>query len=157
MEKTIAISEIGSVDQENGYTIRIKDNYRKALTGLSGFSHVMVLWVFDRAQWDGKTLVMPPPYKKLKHDIGIFATRSPSRPNPVAVSTCRILSVDVEEGKVTVDWIDAENKSPVIDLKPYHPSEDIVRDISMPDWCSHWPSCREESGSFDWEGEFTFG
>ena len=156
MEKTIAINVIGSVLQKDGYAIKVNSGYRKALSGLREFSHVMVLWVFDKAGWDGKTMVMPPPYKKLKHDIGIFATRSPFRPNPIAVSTCRILSVDEEEGLVFVDWIDAADKSPVADLKPYHPSEDIARDVSMPSWCTHWPSCREESADFDWEGEFTF-
>ncbi len=40
---------------------------------------------------------------------------------------------------------------------PYHPSEDLVTEHQMPDWCAHWPQSREESGEFDWESEFTFG
>lgn len=147
---------IGKVEQEKGSSICIAPEYRRGLTGLKEFSHLMVLWVFDKAPWDGKTLVIPPCYRKLDHEIGVLATRGPFRPSPVAVSTCRILSVDIEKGIIHVDWIDAEPASPVIDLKPYHPSEDIISDYIMPEWCRHWPKNREASGEFDWENEFTF-
>lgn len=157
MNGTIEMKVIGSVRHAGGYAVEINREYRAGLTALDEFSHVMILWVFDKAVWDSRALCMPPAYRKLDHDIGIFATRSPFRPSPVAVSTARILSVDTVSGLVQLDWMDAEDGSPVIDLKPYHPSEDVVRDVRMPHWCSHWPRCREESGDFDWESEFTFG
>lgn len=157
MEQTFVLKEIGKVSHAEGFRIEVAKAFRPALTGLGEFSHVMVLWVFNKLPWDGKTLVMPPPYKKLDHDIGLFATRSPFRPTPVGVSTARIIAVDVAAGTIEVDWIDADHGSPVIDLKPYHPSEDCVRDIALPSWCAHWPTSREESGDFDWENEFTFG
>ena len=73
-----------------------------------------------------------------------MATRSPIRPNPIAVTACALLAVD------------AENGTPVLDIKPYEPSDDKVRDVKMPDWCAHWPACLEESENFDWSKEFNF-
>lgn len=157
MKKTMEMTVIGSVSHKEGFTVKLAKEFRPGLTGLDEFSHVVIVWVFDKAAWDPRALVMPPAYKKLTHKIGTFATRSPFRPSPIAISTARILSADVETGTLTLDWIDADDGTPVIDIKPYHPSEDIIRDIQMPQWCAHWPKCREESGDFDWESEFTFG
>jgi tRNA (Thr-GGU) A37 N-methylase len=67
-----------------------------------------------------------------------------------------ILGVDQKEGTVQIPWIDAAPDTPIIDLKPYHPSGDRVRDVTMPKWCSHWPKWLEESGSFDWEAEMNY-
>lgn len=156
MNESMQMKVIGTAKEQKGSRILVKSEYREGLIGLGEFSHIMVLWVFDRAPWDGKTLKMPPVYRKLKHEIGTFATRSPFRPSPVGVTNARILSVDEKEGIIVVDWLDAENGSPVIDIKPYHPSEDVVTDFAMPLWCAHWPRCREESGGFDWEAEFMF-
>jgi len=157
MNKKIEMTVIGTVSHNKGYTVQLEKEFRAGLTGLAEFTHAVILWVFDKAAWDPRALVMPPAYRKLDHDIGTFATRSPFRPSPVAVSTARILSADPETGIVTLDWIDADEGTPVIDIKPYHPSEDMIRDIEMPAWCAHWPRCREDSGEFDWEAEFTFG
>lgn len=156
MKQAVEMNCIGSVSHKNGYFLVVDKEYCAGLTGLEEFSHVKVLWVFSKLQWDGKTLVVDSPYKKLTHEIGLFATRSPFRPNPIGVSNARILSVDVKKGIVELDWIDADDGTPVLDIKPYHPSEDMIRDVKMPSWCAHWPMCREESGEFDWESEFTF-
>lgn len=156
MEKEFSMKVIGTVSYENGFAVRVNDEYREGLKGLGEFTHVKILWIFDQIAWDGKTLVFPPPYRALRHDIGLFATRSPFRPNPIAVSTSRILQVDEKEGLIFLDWIDAEDRSPVVDIKPYHPSEDFISEVEMPNWCAHWPQNREASGDFDWDSEFTF-
>jgi tRNA-Thr(GGU) m(6)t(6)A37 methyltransferase TsaA len=156
MKQAVEMNFIGRVNSEKGFSINVDKEYWAGLTGLEEFSHVKVLWVFNQINWDGKTLVVDSPYKKLTHEIGLFATRSPFRPNPIAVTNARILSVDMKKGIIEIDWIDAEEGSPVIDIKPYHPSEDIVSDVKMPQWCAHWPMSREESGEFDWESEFNF-
>jgi tRNA (Thr-GGU) A37 N-methylase len=62
--------------------------------------------------------------------------------------------VDLENGLVIVPWIDAEDGTPILDIKPYHPSSDRVRDVRMPEWCAHWPQSLEDSAAFDWEAEF---
>lgn len=151
------MTAIGAVKQEGGVSrIEVAERFRAGLAGLDEFSHVMVLWLFDRAPWDGRTLTTPPCYRKLDHELGLFATRGPFRPNPVAVSVSRILSLDAERGVLGLDWIDAEPDSPVIDLKPYHPSSDVITEFTMPEWCAHWPKSRETSGEFEWGAEFIF-
>jgi tRNA (Thr-GGU) A37 N-methylase len=66
------------------------------------------------------------------------------------------MGVDPQNHRLEISYTDAEDGTPVLDIKPYHPSEDRVRDVRMPDWCAHWPEYWEESGDFDWSGEFSF-
>lgn len=47
-----------------------------------------------------------------------------------------------------------DDQTPVIDIKPYHPATDRVKDVRVPDWCSHWPQYYEENETFDWQAEF---
>jgi tRNA (Thr-GGU) A37 N-methylase len=105
---------------------------------------------------DRATLVETKPYKKGPDEIGVFALRSPERPNPVAVSNAAIAYVDEVSGMVGLYWIDAFPGSAVLDLKPYTPSIDRVERPSVPAWCSHWPKSVEESADFDWAAEFNF-
>ena len=53
-------------------------------------------------------------------------------------------------------YIDANDKTSILDIKPYTPSLDRVENPQVPDWCSHWPHSLEESASFAWENEFNF-
>ena len=107
-------------------------------------------------QRDRNVLVEKKPYKNGPDEIGVFALRSPERPNPIAVSNVNIAYVDEESGTVGLYYIDAFDGSQVIDLKPYTPSIDRIENPMTPDWCSHWPKSYEESGRFDWEAEFNF-
>jgi tRNA (Thr-GGU) A37 N-methylase len=88
--------------------------------------------------------------------LGTFATRSPERPNPLALSCAQITYIDKDNAVIGLAYIDAFNNTPVLDIKPYIPSLDRVEAPSVPQWCSHWPNSCEESGSFDWEKEFNF-
>lgn len=88
--------------------------------------------------------------------MGIFATRSPVRPNPIALTTSQIIYINYETGMIQVAYIDANNNSPVIDLKPYTPSFDRIENPIVPKWCSHWPKSSDESQNFNWENEFNF-
>ena len=154
----IEMTAIGTVEQTSGGSfIRLRKELAAGLTGLDGFSHAAVFWHFDKAPWDGKTLSYASPYKSFKGELGIFATRGPFRPNGIALSVCRILEVDADSGILSLDWIDAEPESPVLDIKPFHPSSDVITNPSVPDWCAHWPKNRESSADFDWTSEFAFG
>ena len=154
----ISMAAIGIVEHtRNGSAIKLNKEMAKGLTGLEGFSHAVVLWHFDKAPWDGETLAYASPYKSYEGELGIFATRGPFRPNGIAQSVCRVLSVDVKNGILELDWIDAEQSSPVLDIKPFHPSSDVITDPRVPGWCAHWPKTREASGEFDWASEFAFG
>ena len=88
--------------------------------------------------------------------MGTFATRSPERPNPIACSVCEVKSIDCETGVISLTCFDAFTGTPVLDIKPYHPSEDRGEKAEFPAWCRHWPKSYEESGDFSWEKEFNF-
>ena len=88
--------------------------------------------------------------------MGIFATRSPARPNPIALTAVEVIQIDYENGIIRIAYTDANDGTPVLDLKPYTPSIDRVESPDVPDWCAHWPKNVEESGDFDWENEFNF-
>lgn len=72
--------------------------------------------------------------------------RSEYRPNPIALTTCRILACDEIEGVVKIAKIDAFDGSPIIDLKGYFPVCDRVREARIPGWLSFWPEWMPEDG-----------
>ena len=65
-----------------------------------------------------------------------------------------VLHIDYERGVIHIPYIDAEDGTPILDIKPYHPCSDRVRDVTVPEWCGHWPKWYEDSASFDWAAEF---
>ncbi len=155
VSKALTINPIGAVRVEKGsFWLNIFPKYAGGLNQLENFSHVNVLWWchhFDNTK-DRQVLQCEQPYQKAPASVGIFATRSPLRPNPIALTIVPIINI-AEGGKIYLPYIDAEDGSPIIDLKPYHPATDRVRDLEVPDWCRHWPQWYEDSASFDWEAE----
>jgi len=154
----IKLHPVGRVAVEKGrFYLSIKKGYRKALKGLKDFSHIHVLWWGDRpnAPEGRNTLVAENPYQNGPGVIGIFATRSQARPNPVLITTSAIIRVDSEAGTIELPWFDAEEGTPVIDIKHYHPCSDRVKNVQLPVWCENWPSCLEDSAGFDWSRVLT--
>ena len=150
------VHPIGRIACEDGeFNVVLNPEYAPALKGLEGYSHMLVIWWFDRTE-SQVALVEERPYVKGPDELGVFATRSPMRPNPIAVSSVSIAYVDVATATVGLDYIDAYPGSPVLDIKSYTPSVDRVKSPSVPEWCAHWPKSYEESGDFDWEAEFNF-
>ena len=155
----IKVFPIGKIEnEERNVGILLDPQYRKGLKGLGAFSHIQILWWANKCDnpRDRKTLVEEKPYRKGPEELGVFALRSPERPNPMALSIASVSFVDEESGRVGLYYVDAFSGSPVIDIKPYVPSLDRLERPQMPSWCSHWPKSYEESGSFDWEAEFNF-
>lgn len=159
MEQQYIVRPIGVIRAgSEGFRLELEPEYCPALEGLEGYSHLQVLWWFDRCdnapsrakRWESK------PYTNAPDRLGTFATRAPERPNPLALSCAGILGLDRKRGVVALDYLDAEDSSPVLDLKPYVPSLDRVERPAVPDWCAHWPECVEKSGDFDWAREFLF-
>lgn len=153
------VKAIGTVERdENGAFIRLEPEYRGGLRGLEGFGHVQVLWWCSGC--DGaaaRTAVqMPGPYAGGPEVLGVFATRSPARPNPVALTACGVVGIESGEGRLRVAFIDAEEGTPVLDIKPYTPSFDRVETPRVPEWCREWPGSTEASGRFDWGRVFRF-
>ena len=153
--KNYDIKEIGKIDTTAGYRIIINKEYLKALKGLSDFKYIQVVFWFDKVE-DRNLLIEKKPYKKGPDELGIFATRSPLRPNPIGIETVFVINIDEKAGIINVPYIDAFDGTPVLDIKPYMPSIDRVENPIMPKWCEHWPDCYEKSGEFNWEDEFNF-
>jgi len=154
------ISPIGYVRaDQRGFRLEIAEEYRAGLEGLEGFSHVDVLWwchLLDGAGPRG-AVTCERPYRKGPATLGVFATRSPARPNPIAASVAPVLGKDRVAGIIRVPWIDAEDGTPILDLKPYHPSVERVQNAAVPGWCTHWPKWFEDSADFDWGSEIVHG
>jgi tRNA-Thr(GGU) m(6)t(6)A37 methyltransferase TsaA len=130
--------------------------FSSGLEGLADFSHLIVLfWCHLTATPAHRgTLLHAKPYAKGPAKIGVLATRSPARPNPIAITMVELLRVDAATGVIEVPYIDALDGTPIVDIKPYHPSLDRVRAVGLPKWCRHWPQWQEDSAAFDWEAEF---
>ncbi len=112
----------GAFSPDNRATIEIVPQYREALSGLERFQYVIVLYYFDRVKtW---TSSLKPPWNRKK--TGLFATRTPRRPNPVGMTVLRLDSVDVKSGILHVSGVDAYDKTPVIDIKPFVPTLDCA-------------------------------
>lgn len=95
-----------------------------ALRGLEGYSHLWLLWVFSEAVRDTWSPTVLPPRLGGKTRMGVFATRSPFRPNPIGLSCVELTAVerDTPEGAVLhVQGADLVDGTPLLDIKPYLP------------------------------------
>lgn len=153
------VNPIGTIcNSEEGACIKLQTGLLPALKALDGFSHINVLWWcsdFDKEEFRS-VLDAEQPYKGAPEKMGIFATRSPIRPNPIALTAVEVISIDYQHGIIRIAYIDANDNTPVLDIKPYTPSLDRVKDPVVPAWCGHWPKSVEESAEFAWEDEFLF-
>ena len=118
---------------------------REALRGLDGYSHLWLLWEFSEAQRDGWSPTVRPPRLGGNKRMGVFATRSPYRPNPIGLSSVKLIEIEESENDGTVlivEGADLLDGTPIYDVKPYlaytdaHPDAiggfaDDVRDYSI--------------------------
>jgi len=93
--------------------LKLLPEFEPGLTDIEGFSHLIVIWEFDRSQ--GFELTASPPSDNRSH--GVFATRSPLRPNPIALTTVELLRR--EGAHLHVRGIDMLDGTPILDIKPY--------------------------------------
>lgn len=113
----------GAVHQAEG-TLQLFPQFEAGLTDIEGFSHLYVLWVFDRSS--GCELVGTPPTDNRPH--GVFATRSPRRPNPIGLTVVTLLRRDA--CNLHVRGLDMLDGTPILDIKPYLssiPAEELRR------------------------------
>ena len=93
--------------------LEILPEFELGLTDVEGFSHLFIIWTFDKS--DGFELLGSPPFDERPH--GVFATRSPRRPNPIALTVVELLR---REGRLLhVRGIDMLDGTPILDIKPY--------------------------------------
>ncbi len=110
-------------------TILLTPEYRNAdaLRGIEGYSHLWLLWLFSEAIRDQWSPTVLPPRLGGKTRMGVFATRSPFRPNPIGLSSVRLTGVDphTKDGPVLrVAGADLMDGTPILDIKPYLPFTD---------------------------------
>jgi len=114
---------LGAKHQEEG-VLKLLPAFEQGLTDIEGYSHLIVLWAFDRS--DGFDLMVMPPSDNRPH--GVFSTRSPRRPNPIALTVVELLSR--EGGSLHVRGVDMLDGTPILDIKPYLssiPAEELRR------------------------------
>ena len=97
---------------------RVKEAFR----GLDGYSHLWLIWEFSEAKREKWSPTVRPPRLGGNTRMGVFATRSPFRPNPVGLSSVKLVKIDYECGDAPVLYVegaDIMNGTPVLDIKPY--------------------------------------
>jgi tRNA-Thr(GGU) m(6)t(6)A37 methyltransferase TsaA len=156
--ETFYVRPIGRIHRnDKDIQIEVDAPYQPALKQLGQFSHVMVFWWadwFDSDEYrDNQDMLQcRPPYAR-EHVTGVFATRAPYRPNPIAMTTCKLLGVDERAGRVQVADIDAVDGTRIVDLKAYFPVCDRVQEATIPQWLADWPEWMPENGIGLEEGE----
>jgi tRNA-Thr(GGU) m(6)t(6)A37 methyltransferase TsaA len=135
MADTYTIHPIGLIRKKDDTAwIEIFAEYREAMLGLEGFSHILVFFWFhenDTAELR-RTLQVHPRKDPSNPLTGVFATHSPMRPNLIGLTRCRIRGV--EGNRIAIDAIDARDGSPVIDVKCFIPDREPLADLRLPDW-----------------------
>ncbi len=141
-ERKIVIEPIGFVktqavgdevkDRSRFSEIFIDCELTQALEGIVGFSHVFVLfWLHEISNEERETLKVHPRGRRDLPLLGVFATRTNRRPNPIGLTLCEL--VKIESNVLTVRGLDAFDGTPVLDVKPYD-SWDCAANARMPDW-----------------------
>ena len=106
---------------------------RSAVRGLEQFSHIWLLWQFSEVRQTGWSPTVRPPRLGGNTRVGVFATRSPYRPNPIGLSCVRLERVEQDEALGPVLWVrgaDLLDGTPIYDIKPYIPFADCRPDAS---------------------------
>jgi tRNA-Thr(GGU) m(6)t(6)A37 methyltransferase TsaA len=132
---------VGVVEKagEQEATVRIFPDFCAGLKGIADFSHVIILyWIHMRDNDEERgTLLVFPRRHAVNVEMGVFSTRSPSRPNPIGLCVVELLKA--EDCVLTVRELDALEGSPIIDIKPYIPRADSIPNARVPEWTWHGP------------------
>ena len=109
-----------------------REELTEALEGVEEFSHLLVLfWLHRMSDEDRRILKVHPRGRSDMPLLGIFATRTPHRPNPIGLTRVKLLKV--EGNVITVQGLDAFDGTPVLDIKPFD-SWDTTEDLKVPSW-----------------------
>ena len=112
--------------------IELEDAYASGLNGLADFSHAIILFYLDQAEFEAeKHLQRRPQNREDMPEVGIFSQRCKDRPNQIGMTAVEIVSVS--ERILAVKGLDAIDGTPVLDIKPYYPVYD-KRDAKVPEW-----------------------
>jgi tRNA-Thr(GGU) m(6)t(6)A37 methyltransferase TsaA len=125
--------------------IEIDAGWAEALDGIEGFSHIWVVWWLNRSETPLASHNVRPEGRPEMPLVGLFATRSPRRPCPIAMTAVRLLAR--EGARLRVEGLDAYEGTPVFDIKPYLRRGDLISEATAPDWLERlWRIHDEERG-----------
>ncbi|MEN6327387.1 MAG: tRNA (N6-threonylcarbamoyladenosine(37)-N6)-methyltransferase TrmO [Syntrophomonas sp.] len=121
-------------------TIIIDEQYEQGLTGLSEFSHLIVVYFLDKADFNlEKHLLRRPQNREDMPMVGILSQRAKDRPNPIGITSVEIVSVN--KNIIMVKGLDAIDNTPVLDIKPYYPKYDCKVNAVVPEWVDRLMEC----------------
>lgn len=142
MDEQAVVKFIGRVVEVKGEEskLEIKPEFCSGLFRLNQFSHLIVLyWLHLRDnESDRKTLRVIPMRHEGAPEMGVFGTRSPSRPNPIGLCVVELLKL--EDCSLIVKGLDANVESPILDIKPYIPGADSIPEAKAPEWTLKGPA-----------------
>ncbi len=132
---TFSVDPIGHVKKSEDRTLIVLDEkYTPATLGMEGFSHFYVIWWFDKNDTPQKRAILQvhPMGRRDNPRTGVFATRSPVRPNLIALTLCKLVSV--KGNVIEIENTDAFDGTPVLDIKPFIPGYDSTTEARVPEW-----------------------
>ena len=144
MNQTINLNPIGhivspaeeTVDEKWGCVfsrVILLPEYAGGLDGLDGFSHAIIVTYLNKAKYEpAKHLKRRPRGLESMPLVGIFSQRSKDRPNPIGVTTVKVVRVETDH--LEVQGLDVINGTPVLDIKPYYPQCDKIENPQTPEW-----------------------
>jgi len=119
-------------DRSNVSKIILRQDLAEALDGIEDFSHLLIIfWMHEIPKEERRTMKVHPRGRRDLPLLGIFATRTPHRPNPIGLTLVELLKV--EGNVVTVRGLDAFDGTPILDIKPFD-YWDMVEDARAPEW-----------------------
>ena len=122
--------------------IVFREEYAEALDGIDEFSHLFVLfWLHEIVTEDKQVMKVRPRGRSDMPLLGIFATRTPHRLNPIGLTRVKLLNVECNV--ITVQGLDAYDGTPVLDIKPFD-SWDTTKDFKVPEW---WTKLEKEKSN----------
>lgn len=104
-----------ALERGGGGTAVLDTPFRAGLAGLEGATHLVLLYWLDRARRD--VIVQRP--RRSDKTSGVFALRSPVRPNPIGMAVVRVMGIDIGAGRIELEAIDCLDGTPLVDVKPY--------------------------------------
>src|SRR6056297_302712 len=110
------------MEAEGDFILEINKEYEAALSGLEKYDYLIVIFYLDKLVHEEPPLVINPTYSTSNKKRGMFATRTPNRPNKIGLSTVGLKYI--EKNKIYITGIDAIDGTPILDIKPYYRSLD---------------------------------
>jgi len=140
MDEEGRVKFIGLVEEAGELSkVRIFPQFCEGIRGLNEYSHIIVLYWFHLRDREGERQTIRVILRRHPGapEVGVFASRSPSRPNPIGLCVTELMKI--EDCTLTLRDLDALEGSPIVDIKPYLPRADLAPNARVPEWTWQGP------------------